>query len=210
MTGGQDRAAAVRRIALAAAVRSDRISEFMGSTATPRLKTGALQPPPRRLLPSGIPPALRPGGLIPNSLVSTGDAQPVRLDTILAGRTAVLTARRPDAGLTDFCRRHGLVLVRISSTSRTGTPAGPGAGEDADWIDVHLAGDAPPAGMRALVADPALTVIVRPDRVIAAVEPRHRLPRLPWYVPATAGRGSPVTAHPPAHPDHGRPLPTTR
>ena len=55
MTGGQDRAAAVRRIALAAAVRSDRISEFMGSTATPRLKAGALQHTPRRLLPSGIP-----------------------------------------------------------------------------------------------------------------------------------------------------------
>ena len=218
MTGGQDRAAAVRRIALAAAVRNDRISEFMGSTATPRLKAGALQPSPRRLLPSGIPAALRPGGLIPNPLVSAGDGPPVRLDTILAGRPAVLTARRPDAALTDFCRRHGLVLVRISSTSGTGTPAGPGAGEDADWIDVHLAGDAPPAGMRALAADPALTVIVRPDRVIAAVEPRHRLPHLPWYVPAsampgspaTAGRGSPVTAHPPAHPAHARPSPSTR
>ena len=85
--------------------------------------------------------------------MSTSDGTPVRLDAILAGRPAVLTARRPDAGLTDFCRRHGLVLVRISSTSRTGTPAGPGAGEDADWIDVRLASDAPPAGMRALVAD---------------------------------------------------------
>ena len=136
----------------------------------------------------------------------------------------MLTARRPDPALTDFCRRHGLVLVRISSTSGTGTPAGPGAGEDADWIDVHLAGDAPPAGMRALavlVSNPALTVVVRPDRVIAAVEPRHRLPHLPWYVPAsampgsaaTAGRGSPVTAHPPAHPAHpahARPSPSTR
>ena len=210
MTGGQDRAAAVRRIALAAAVRNDRISEFMGSTATPRLKTGALQPSPRRFLPSGIPAALRPGGLIPNPLISTGDGPPVRLDTILAGHPAVLTARRPDAELADFCRRRGLVLVRISSTSGTGTPAGPGAGEDADWIDVRLAGDAPPAGMRALTADPALTVVVRPDRVIAAVEPRCRLPRLPWYVPATASRGSPVTAHPPAHPDHGRPFPSTR
>ena len=191
MTGGQDRAAAVRRIALAAAVRSDRICEFMGSTATPRLKAGALQQPPRRLLPSGIPPALWVGGLIPNPLVSTGDAQPVRLDTILAGRTAVLTARRPDAGLVGFCRRHGFVLVRISSTSGTDTPAGSGAAEDAGWIDVRLAGDAPPAGMRALVADPALTVIVRPDRVVAAVEPRYRLPRLPWYVPASAVPGYP-------------------
>ena len=35
MTGGQDRAAAIRRIVLAAAVRSDRVSAFMGSTATP-------------------------------------------------------------------------------------------------------------------------------------------------------------------------------
>ena len=50
MTGGQDRAAAVRRIALAAAVRSERVCQAMGSTATPRLKTGALQHPPRRLL----------------------------------------------------------------------------------------------------------------------------------------------------------------
>ena len=51
MTGGQDRAAAVRRIALAAAVRNDRISEFMGSTATPRLKAGALQHTPAALPP---------------------------------------------------------------------------------------------------------------------------------------------------------------
>jgi 3-(3-hydroxy-phenyl)propionate hydroxylase len=210
MTGGQDRAAAIRRIALAAAVRNDRISEFMGSTVTPRLKAGALQHPPRRFLPADIPAALRTGGLIPNPLVSAGDGPPVPLDTILAGHPAVLTARRPDPALTDFCRRHGLVLVRISSTSGTGAPAGPGAGEDADWIDVHPAGDPPPAGIRALAANPALTVVVRPDRVIAAVQPRHRLPHLPWYVPATPGRGSPVTAHPPAHPDHGRPFPSAR
>jgi 3-(3-hydroxy-phenyl)propionate hydroxylase len=210
MTGGQDRAAAVRRIALAAAVRSDRICEFMGSTATPRLKAGALQQPPRPLLPSGIPPALRVGGLIPNPLVSAGDGTPVRLDAILAGRPAVLTARRPGAGLGDFCRRHGLVLVRISSTSGTGTPAGSGAGEDAGWIDVRLAGDAPPAGMLALVADPALTVIVRPDRVVAAVELRSRLPRLPWYVPAGAVPGYPAPAPSPARPEPAGPLPAAR
>jgi hypothetical protein len=64
--------------------------------------------------------------------------------------------------------------------------------------------------MPALAADPALTLIVRPDRVIAAVEPRHRLPHLPWYVPASAVPGSPVTAQPPAHPAHGRPFPSTR
>ena len=60
MTGGQDRAAAIRRIALAAAVRSDRVSEFMGSTATPRLKAGALQPAPRRFPPPASPPRCGP------------------------------------------------------------------------------------------------------------------------------------------------------
>ena len=48
MTGGQDRATAIRRIALAAAVRSTLVCEAMGSTATLRLKTGALQRVPRR------------------------------------------------------------------------------------------------------------------------------------------------------------------
>ena len=213
MTGGQDRAAAVRRIALAAAVRSERVCQAMGSTATPRLKAGALQRPPRRLILSGIPSALRIGGLIPNPLVSAGDGPPVRLDAILAGRTAVLTARRPDAGLVDFCRRHGLVLVRISSSHAAGTPGRPAADPDAGWIDVRLAGERRPAGLRALAvlgSNPALTVVVRPDRVVAAVAPRCRLPRLPWPIPATAGRGSPVTAHPPAHPDHARPFPSTR
>jgi 3-(3-hydroxy-phenyl)propionate hydroxylase len=210
MTGGQDRAAAVRRIALAAAVRSDRICQAMGSTATPRLKAGALQPSSRRFLPSGIPPALRVGGLIPNPLVSVGDGPPVRLDAILAGRPAVLTARRPDAGLADFCRRHGLVLARISRPSGTGTPPGPGAQPDAGWIDVRLAGDAPPAGLRALAADPALTVLVRPDHVVAAVGTRSRLPRLPWNIPAAAGPERPATAPLAVHPGSAFPITTIR
>jgi len=209
MTGGQDRAAAVRRIALAAAVRSDRICQAMGSTATPRLKAGALQQPPRRLFRPGIPAALRPGGLIPNPLVSAGDGPPARLDAILAGRTAVLTARRPDAGLMDFCRQHGLILVRIT-TSGTSTPAGPGAEEDAGSIDVCLAGDGPPAGLQALAANPALAVIVRPDHVVAAVEPRYRLPRLPWHIPAIVVHGHPATAHPPAHLDPAGAQPASR
>jgi 3-(3-hydroxy-phenyl)propionate hydroxylase len=205
MTGGQDRAAAVRRIALAAAVRSDRICQAMGSTATPRLAAGALQPSPRRFLPSGLPPALWVGGLIPNPLVSAGDGTPVRLDAILAGRPAVLTARRPDAGLAGFCRRHGLVLVRISPP---GTEP-PGAQLDAGWIDVRLAGDAAPAGLRALVADPALTVLVRPDRVVAAVGTRSRRPRLPWSTPAAAGPERPVTAPLAAYPASVSPVTTT-
>ena len=205
MTGGQDRAAAIRRIALAAAVRSERVCQAMGSTATPRLKAGALQRPQRRLILSGIPSALRIGGLIPNPLVSAGDGPPVRLDAILARRSAVLTARRPDAGLVDFCRRHGLVLVRISSSQAAGTPGRPDAGPDADWIDVRLAGERRPAGLRALAVlgtNPALTVVVRPDRVIAAVEPRCRLPRLPWSIPASASCGCAEPTHPLVHATH--------
>src|SRR5579863_8150028 len=207
MTGGQDRAAAVRRIALAAAVRSDRICQAMGSTATPRLKDGALQPSPRRFLPSGIPPALRPGGLIPNPLVSAAGGAPVRLDAILAGRPAVLTARRPDAALASFCRRHGLVLARISAPG-TGTPPGPGAQQDAGWIDIRLA-DATPASLRALAADPALTVLIRPARVVGAAGTRSRLPRLPWSIRAAAGPERPATAPPAAHPDSASPVTTT-
>jgi len=208
MTGGQDRAAAVRRIALAAAVRSDRICQAMGSTATPRLAAGALQPSPRRFLPSGIPPALRVGGLIPTPLVSAGDGTPVRLDAILAGRPAVLTTRRPDAGLADFCRRNGLVLVRISAPG-TGAPPEPAAQQDAGWIDVRLAGDTAPAGLLALAADPALTVLVRPDRVVADVGTRSRRPRLPWNIPAAAGPERPATAPPAVHPESAVSVTTT-
>jgi hypothetical protein len=177
----------------------------MGSTATPRLKAGALQPSLRRFLPSGIPPALWVGGMIPNPPVSARDGAPVRLDAILAGRPAVLTARRPDAGLADFCRRHGLILARISTR---GTEP-PSTQQDAGWIDVRLAGNAPPAGLRALAADPALTVLVRPDRVVAAVGTRSRLPRLPWNIPAAAGPERLATAPPAAHPESAVPVTTT-
>jgi 3-(3-hydroxy-phenyl)propionate hydroxylase len=204
MTGGQDRAAAVRRIALAAAVRSERIRGAMASTATPRLKTGALHYPSRRFFPPYLPAGLRPGGLIPNPLVSTSDGAPVRLDTILAGRTAVLTARRPNAHLAVFCRRHGLALVRISAPG-TGIPAEAGADADPGWADVRLA-DGQSTGLRALAANPALTIVVRPDRVVAAAEPRGRLPLLPWHIPVTAVRERPATAHPPTDPDPAGPL----
>jgi 3-(3-hydroxy-phenyl)propionate hydroxylase len=208
MTGGQDRAAAVRRIALAAAVRSEHVCQAMASTATPRLKAGALQPAPR-LRPSGIPAALRPGGLIPNSLVSVGDGPPVRLDAVLAGRAAVLTARRPDPALTAFCRRHGLVLVRIISPTGTHGSAGPGGRQDAEWIDARLADNTPSTGLQVLTANPGLTVIVRPDRAIAATGTRSRLPHLPWNIPAAAASGHAAATHPSsATADPAGPLPT--
>jgi 3-(3-hydroxy-phenyl)propionate hydroxylase len=207
MTGGQDRAAAVRRAALAAAVRSAPIRDAIASTATPRLKTGALQPEPGRLLPRRLPRP-RVGGLIPNPLVRVGDSDPVRLDTLLAGRTSVLTARRPDAELIGFCHRHGLVLVQISNTTpNTRNPRQPGADPDTDRIGIRLVADRWAAGLQVLAANPALTVIVRPDRVIAAVDRRHRLPHLPWLIPDPALRTRPARADPPAQTDPAGPFP---
>ena len=207
MTGGQDRAAAVRRIALAAAVRSKHVRQAMASTATPRLKAGAMHTAPR-LLPSAIPAALRPGGLIPNPLLSVGDGPPVRLDAVLAGRTAVLTARPPDPALTGLCHRHGLVLVRIGSAPGAHRQGRPGAHEDGEWIDARLASDGQHGGLQALTASPGLAVIVRPDRVIAVAGTRYRPPRLPWHIPATAADELAAATHPAANTGPAGPLPT--
>ena len=109
----------------------------------------------------------------------------------------MLTARQPDAELADYCHRHGLALVRISPRG-IGTPARASADPDADWIDVRLADDGRPAALTVLLSNPALTVIVRPDRVVATVEPKYRLPRLPWPIPASALCGYPEAAPPSA------------
>ena len=65
------------------------------------------------------------------------------------------------------------------------------------------------AGLRALAADPALTVLVRPDRVVADVGTRSRPPRLPWSIPAAAAPERPATAPPAAHPGPALPVTTT-
>jgi hypothetical protein len=108
----------------------------------------------------------------------------------------------PHPGLAEFCRRHGLALARISAP---GTEP-PGPQPDAGWIDIRLAGDAPPPGLRALAADPALTVLIRPDRVVAAVGTRSRPPRLPWNAAAAARPERPAPA---AYPAPASPVTTT-
>jgi 3-(3-hydroxy-phenyl)propionate hydroxylase len=186
MTGGQDRAAAVRRVALATAVRSHRVHEAIASTATPRLKAGALQHTSRRSLRAGVPAALRPGRLIPNPLVTTGDGAPVRLDAILAGRAAVLTGRRDSAALVDLCRRRRLLLVRVSGGPGAGDPQRSSGPAGPDRIEVRLAGDQEAPAVAALTRHPALAVLVRPDRVVAAAGSGARLPRPPWGTAAAA------------------------
>ena len=185
MTGGQDGAAAVRRIALAAAVRSDRVRDAIASTATPRLKTGALQQAPWQILRGRRPGAPRIGSLIPNPLVTLDDGRPARLDTVLGGRAAVITAGEPSAELVGLCRRNGLLLVRLSGSPGAGNPQGSGATAGNRWVHVHLAGDQEPSGaLRTITGNPALTVLIRPDGVVAAMGSRAALPGLTWSIPA--------------------------
>ena len=174
MTGGQDRAATVRRIALALAVRSPRVRNLIGSTATPRLKTGARQRTPRMPRPLR---SLRIGGLIPNPLLSIASGKQVRLDDILQGQPAALTARCPEPALLTACHQHHLTPIRVTDSDPQ---------PDGRWVEVKLIHSGHETALRALVDDLALTVVVRPDGVIANIATRSRLPDLPWAVPSPA------------------------
>jgi 3-(3-hydroxy-phenyl)propionate hydroxylase len=174
MTGGQDAAAAVRRIVLALAVRSRRVRNLVGSTATPRLKTGALHLT-RRV--SGPARSLPIGGLIPNPLVSTASGKQVRLDDILQGRPAALTSRCPEPALLTQFRQQHLTPIRVTDSDPQ---------PDREWVEVRPVHRGHETGLQALVDDPTLTIVVRPDGVIASVATRSRLPHLPWAIPTPA------------------------
>jgi 3-(3-hydroxy-phenyl)propionate hydroxylase len=181
MTGGQDGAAVVRRLVLAVACRSTRFRDLLASPATPRLKAGALRGPVRA---DRIPRELRVGGLVGNPVVRTGDGTTARLDDVLRRLPAVVTGGRPAPDLVDLCRRHGLLLVRlVPGGAGAGEPAGPDgppAGTTPDgWVQLTVP-DAEPYGLTALLADPALAVLVRPDRVVASVARAPVVPPLPW------------------------------
>lgn len=167
MTGGQDAAAAVRRLLLAVAVRSGRISDRLASTETPPLRAGALHRTGRLARPAGSP---RVGALIPNPMLCLADGKQLRLDDLLDGAPAMLTARRPEPDLLALCHEHGVIPVRITTE-----PA------EAAWTEARLT-PGRTNRLQALIDDPALAVLVRPDRVIADVAARYRPPRLAWTV----------------------------
>jgi 3-(3-hydroxy-phenyl)propionate hydroxylase len=174
MTGGQDRAATVRRIALSLAVRSPRVRNLIGASATPRLKTGALQQTPRMPHP---PRSLRIGGLIPNPLLSIANGKQVRLDDILRGQPAVLTSRCPEQALLSQCHQQRLTPIRVTDSDPQ---------PDRGWVEAQLVHSGHTMGLQALADDPTLTLVVRPDGVIASVATRSRLPDLPWVIPIPA------------------------
>ena len=58
------------------------------------------------------------------------------------------------------------------------------------WADVRIADNGGAAPLQALIRDPALAVVVRPDRVIATVATRSQLPQLPWTTPAATAHAA--------------------
>lgn len=190
MTGGQDRAAFVRRLALAVACCSARVRERIADVTTPRLRAGALQQvaAPERALRE-----LRVGALIGNPLVWVGTAPaPVRLDDVLRGRTAVLTGRSPEPELAQACRRDGLLLVTVrggdtaNGTDVPTVPVGPAGslGGDLDRVSVRPAEERAGNCLETLQRHPHLAVLTRPDRVVAAADLDGNPPRVPWSLRA--------------------------
>jgi hypothetical protein len=102
------------------------------------------------------------------SVLCLAGGKQVRLDDVLDGTPAMLTAARPEPGLVDACRRNGISLVRVAGVQPQPAHAG--------CIDAPGRS----TGLQALVGDPSLMVLVRPDRVIAAIGTRSQPPRLPW------------------------------
>ena len=107
-------------------------------------------------------------------------------------RIALVVSNKPAAGALERARHAGVATATI-----------PEDGRDADALLALLARH-----------DIALVVLAGylkrvPDRVVAAVGTRSRLPRLPWYIPAAAGPERPATAPPAAHPESVSPVTTT-
>jgi hypothetical protein len=76
--------------------------------------------------------------------------------------------------LLDACRSQGILPVRMIGDAS----ADPATAADTGWLTVRLTDDS--GALLALIDDPTLTVLVRPDRVIAAVTNHSRVPRVPW------------------------------
>ena len=160
MTGGQDRAAAARRIALALAVRSGRLRDAVARPSTPPLTRGALHG--QRLTPVRRHWPFRVGALMPNAVVRDATGADRRLDDVLGGRLAAVTSAQPSRRLIETCRDHGLLLVRVHPDAGATRPA-PAAG----CVDVTVAG--PRGALHPLIHDRQLLVVVRPDGVVGAV-----------------------------------------
>jgi 3-(3-hydroxy-phenyl)propionate hydroxylase len=182
MTGGQDRAARVRRVALALAVRSGRVRDALAHPATPPLARGALGCPRLRVVRRHGPFPV--GALMPNAVVRDATGADRRLDEVLGGRLAAVTGAQPSRRLIDTCREKGLLLVRVHPDPGAASRPAPAAG----CLDITVAG--PQSPLHPLVRNRQLQVAVRPDGVIGAVS-RRDPPAVPLLLPQPAPATAP-------------------
>ncbi|MCP2167182.1 bifunctional 3-(3-hydroxy-phenyl)propionate/3-hydroxycinnamic acid hydroxylase MhpA [Goodfellowiella coeruleoviolacea] len=152
MTGGQDRAAALRRLLLTRALRVPGLAAVAARRTACRLPAGVLVRPRRR---SGADLA---GTLCPQPWVRTGHGQR-RLDDLLGTAFAVLSAGPLDATATRLARRLGarVVLVRPDRTRPSTVDGAAVVTSDVlvDWLRRGRAG----------------WVLLRPDRVVLTSAP---------------------------------------
>ncbi|WP_395658827.1 bifunctional 3-(3-hydroxy-phenyl)propionate/3-hydroxycinnamic acid hydroxylase [Nocardioides sp.] len=112
MTGGQDRAAAVRRVAIAVLCRIPGFAGTVIDTTTPRLRGRLITGPGR------VGSARLVGGLVPNVLVP-GPAGPAALDALLGHRAAVVTTDDAPDDVVRAARAGGLPLVAVPGLPRS-------------------------------------------------------------------------------------------
>ncbi|MFI9273139.1 bifunctional 3-(3-hydroxy-phenyl)propionate/3-hydroxycinnamic acid hydroxylase [Kitasatospora sp. NPDC052896] len=156
MTGGQDRAAAVRRSVLGAACRIPGLTAAVGRDLSPPLKPGPLV---RR---APLPGRRLAGTLCPQPWVVTADGRRTRLDDLLGDAFTLLTAVPPSPSLRAAADAVGARVIRIG-----GRATGPD--ETAVRDDGTLG-----AWLRRGRAD---AVLLRPDRVVLDSVPAGRRER---------------------------------
>ncbi len=156
MTGGQDKAAHVRRVALAVATRIPGTTDKVLDTAPPRFPDGvAVQRTGRR--------DRITGGLVPQPFVHVAGKRQ-RLDEVTGNGHSVLVVGEPDPILVDAAWKAGAIVVRVASTGPT--PPGPASYRVAIDEDGHL--------LDWFRRWRTAAVLVRPDHVVQAREPQRK------------------------------------
>ena len=83
----------------------------------------------------------------------------------------------PEPALLNLCHQRHLTPVRVVDSDPQ---------PDGGWVEVQPVDSGRTFALAAIRDDPMLTVVVRPDGVIASVATRSRLPDLPWGTPTPA------------------------
>ena len=102
-------------------------------------------------------------------------------DRVIPPDTQRSMAQRARSTITEINASH-VSMVSQPQTTIDAITAAAATSADSPWVDARLA-PGRTTRLQALVDDPSLTVLVRPDRVIAAVATQSRPPRPPWIVP---------------------------